>query len=87
MKLFFYKTIFVAFVFFITFKITIGSTVKYVENKIYSLSSKENMEYMKQKIKDEMQVAISKEEYIKKEDAILINQFIKKIQKDLNNQN
>mgnify|MGYP001355889145 FL=1 len=49
MKLFFYKTIFVAFVFFITFKITVGSTVKYVENKIYSLSSKENLEYVKKK--------------------------------------
>ena len=50
MKLFFYKTIFVAFVFFITFKITIGSTVKYAENKLYSLTSKENLEYLKQKI-------------------------------------
>ena len=34
-----------------------------------------------------MKVAVSKEEYIKKDDAILINQFIKKIQNDLNNQN
>ena len=74
MKLFFYKTIFVAFVFFITFKITIGSTFKYVENKIYSLSSKENLEYIKQKIKDEMKVAVSKEEYIKKDDAILMTE-------------
>ncbi len=87
MKLFFYKTIFVAFVFFVTFKITIGSTIKYVENRLISLSSKENLEYIKQKIKNELKVAISKDEYIKKEDALLINQFINKIQKDLNNQN
>tara|TARA_B100000963_G_C22484570_1_gene606296 strand:+ start:161 stop:424 length:264 start_codon:yes stop_codon:yes gene_type:complete len=87
MKLFFYKTIFVAFVFFVTFKITIGSTIKYVENRLISLSSKENLEYIKRKIKNELKVAISKDEYIKKEDALLINQFINKIQKDLNNQN
>jgi len=87
MKIFFYKTILVAFIFFVTFKITIGSTVKYVENKIYSLSSKENLEYIKQKIKDEMKVAITKDEYIKKDDADLINQFFSKVKKDLEKQN
>ena len=41
------------------------------------------MESIKQKVKDEMRDAINKEVYLDPEDAKLINQFIKKIQKEL----
>jgi len=87
MKIFFYKTIFIAFIFFVTFKITFGSTVKYIENKIYNMSQRKNVEYIKQKIREEIQIAITKKEYIKKKDADLINQFLNKIKKDLDKQN
>ena len=42
---------------------------------------------IKDKIKNQMEIAINKDEFINKEDAELINRFINKIQKDLKNQN
>ncbi len=87
MKIFFYKTLLVALVFFIVFQITFGSLINKVENKIYEIKSKENIEMLKVKIKNQMEIAINKDEFINKEDAELINKFINKIQKDLKNQN
>ena len=49
MKIFFYKTLLVSFVFFIVFKITIGSVISSFESKIHNLSSKENIEMIKKK--------------------------------------
>ena len=87
MKIFFYKTLLAALVFFIVFQITFGSLVNKVENEIYEIKSKENIQMIKDKIKNQMEIAINKDEFIKKEDAELINKFINKIQKDLKNQN
>ena len=87
MKIFFYKTLLIAFIFFIVFKITIGSVISNFESKIYNLSSKENIEMVKEKIREEIKVAINKEKFINEEDADLINAFLKKVQTDLNNQN
>jgi|SaaInlStandDraft_1057018.scaffolds.fasta_scaffold189411_2 hypothetical protein len=84
MKIFFYKTLLVAFIFFIVFKITIGSLINEIENEVYKIKSKENIEMFKQNLREQMTTAIQKDEFIKKEDAELINLFIKKIQKDLN---
>ena len=57
------------------------------ERKIYDLSSKENIEMVKEKIREEIKVAIEKDEFISKEDANLINNFFNKIRSDLNKQN
>ena len=38
MKIFFYKTILIAFVFFITFKLTVGSLINQTESKIKDLT-------------------------------------------------
>ena len=84
MKIFFYKTLLVAFIFFIVFKITIGSLINEIENEVYKIKSKENIEMFKQNLREQMTTAIQKDEFIKKEDAELINLFIKKIQKDMN---
>ena len=84
MTIFFYKTLLVAFIFFIVFKITIGSLINEIENEVYKIKSKENIEMFKQNLREQMTTAIQKDEFIKKEDAELINLFIKKIQKDLN---
>lgn len=84
MKIFFYKTILVAFVFFIAFKITIGSLINQTESKVKDFTSKENVEIIKSKIRKEMQNAIEKDDYIKEEDAIIIRGFINKIKSELN---
>ena len=87
MKIFFYKTLLVAFIFFIVFKITIGSLINEIENEVYKMKSKENLEMFKQNLREQMMTAIQKDEFIKKKDAELINLFINKIQKDLNDHN
>ena len=83
MKIFFYKTILVAIVFFIAFKLTVGSLINQAENKIKNLTSKENVELFKNKIREEMVTAIEKENYIDDEDAILIKKFLKKVKSEL----
>ena len=84
MKIFFYKTMLVALVFFITFKLTIGSLINQTESKVKDFTSKENVEIIKSKIRKEMQNAIEKDDYIKEEDAIIIRGFINKIKSELN---
>jgi len=85
MKIFFYKTLLIAFTFFIVFKLTIGSLIKEVENTIYDNFSKENIERVKKNIREQIIVAVEKDNFIKKDDADLINAFINKVKKDLDN--
>ena len=87
MKIFFYKTLLVAFIFFITFKLTIGSLLNEVENKFQDSISKENIEKIKDDLRGQLNNAIKKDKFINKEDSELINAFIDKIKKDLKNQN
>ena len=86
MRIFFYKTLLVAFIFFIIFKVTFGLAISNFERKIQSFSSKKNIERIKEEIRKEIKVAINKDKFINQEDAELINIFLKKIQNDLNNQ-
>lgn len=83
MKIFFYKTILIAFVFFITFKLTVGSLINQTESKIKDLASKESVEIIKMKIRKEMQNAIDKDDYLNDDDAVLINKFLRKIRSEL----
>lgn len=83
MKIFFYKTLLVALVFFITFKLTIGSLTNEIENKIYKIKSKENIEKLKENLRNQIIIALQKDEFIKSEDAELINSFLIKIKEDL----
>ena len=85
MKIFFYKTLLVAFVFFTTFKLTIGSLINELENKLQRSVSKENIEKIKDDLRNQLYTAIEKDEFINKEDAELINAFINKVKKDLKN--
>ena len=83
MKIFFYKVLTFFVLFFIFYKLTIGQTIKLVEMKIDNLKSKENAEIIKMKVRDEISNALKKDRYLNKEDAILINNFIDKIRKEL----
>ena len=64
---------------------TIGAKIKQIQQEIDNFKSKENVEIIKDKIRDEIRNAISKESYLNKEDAKLINDFIDKIKIDLKN--
>lgn len=84
MKIFFYKTLFVSLIFVIVYKITIGSMINKIQNKAVNYFSKENIEFLKIKIREEISHSLEKERIISEEDKILINKFFNKIKKDLN---
>ena len=84
MKIFFYKSVLILFLFLIGFHYSFNYVVKTTKRNIESNISKEKIEYIKKKIKDEMKVAINKDKFISTEDANLINQFLDKISKNLN---
>tara|TARA_B100000035_G_C21004156_1_gene556382 strand:+ start:495 stop:758 length:264 start_codon:yes stop_codon:yes gene_type:complete len=84
MKLFFYKSLIVVFLFLITFHLSFGYLHKKIKSEIYNNFSKENVEYIIDKIRLEIKNAIDKDVYIKPSDANLINQFLDKIKSDLN---
>ena len=87
MKLFIYKSLLVFFLIFLLFQLTIGSVIKNYENKMDQYFSKQNLDQVKLKIREEMKNAIKKENYLSPEDADLINKFLKKLQKEIFTQN
>jgi|TARA_Y100000031_G_scaffold65764_1_gene73589 transcriptional regulator NrdR family protein len=70
---------------FVLYKITIGSSVETYEKKLESIFSKENTEFYKSKIRKEIKSAIKKDRILSESDAKLINEFIKKLNKELIN--
>tara|TARA_B110000438_G_C15515516_1_gene521824 strand:+ start:72 stop:338 length:267 start_codon:yes stop_codon:yes gene_type:complete len=87
MKLFIYKSLFIFFLVFLLFQLTVGTAIKNYERKIDSYFSKQSLEYMKSKMREEIENAIQKEKYLKPDDALLINKFLKKLQKEIFSQN
>ena len=85
MKIFIYKTLFIFVCIFILFQLTIGAKLKQLNNELAKLKSKQNIEIIKDKLRDELKNAISKENYLSSDDAKLINEFINKLKKELSN--
>jgi len=83
MKLFVYKSLFIFLCIFLLFHLTIGYQIRSLEKEIETLASKENIEMIKAKIRDEMKDAIKKDRYLNKDDAELIGSFIDKIQQEI----
>ena len=59
--------------------------IKQLNHKLEKFQSKENVENIKEKLRDELRNAISKENYLNPNDAKLINKFINKLKKELSN--
>ncbi len=87
MKLFVYKCIIVFFLLIVGFQLTFNYAKKEVARKIDEISSKENIDTVKQSLRNQMKDALQKEDLIKKEDAELINKFLDKINKELKQNN
>ena len=85
MKTFVYKTLFIFICIFVLFQLTIGATLKQLNKELSELKSKKNIEIIKDKLRDELRNAISKENYLSPDDAKLINEFINKLKKELSN--
>ena len=87
MKIFVYKTLFIFLCVFLLFQLTFGIKIKQLSDELEKFKSQKNIENMKNKLRDELRNAISKENYLSPEDAKLINVFINKLQKELSNNN
>jgi|MDTG01.3.fsa_nt_gb hypothetical protein len=83
MRLFLYKSLFILVAVFILYKITIGSLINRYENKIENYFTKETIEKYKVKIREELQDASTKDRILKKEDAELLSQILKKLQREI----
>ena len=84
MKLFIYKSLLVCFLIFILFQFTIGYTVRSYETKIQNYFSKDKINYIKDKLRSELKDGLKQDRILSKEDSILINNFLQKINKELN---
>lgn len=84
MKLFIYKSLITCFLIFILFHLTVGYTVRSYEIKIQNYFSKDKINYLRDKLRSELNDGLKKDRILSKQDAILINNFLNKINKELN---
>lgn len=65
------------------YKFTIGKEIDKVNNQINSFLSSDGRKVMINSLKEEIKKANEKENYLDEEERVLIKNFIKKIQKEL----
>ena len=85
MKSFFYKLVLIIISTIIVYKLTIGEQINSIINQIEFFSTKEGRKESINKVRKEIKRATEKENYLSREDAILINNFINKIKNELKN--
>ena len=83
MRQYIYKTIIIVLALILVFEFTIGKTINKFDQKIESLFSKEGRKETIISIKNEMQKAVDKDNYLSNDERVLIRSFIKKIKKEL----
>ena len=83
MKQFIYKTIIAIIAIVLVYELTIAKQIKEFTSQSEIILTKEGRKDGVEKIREELKKAIKKERYLTKEDAKLINQFIRKIRNEL----
>ena len=83
MKNFIYKIIVVVIATILVYEFTIGKKISEFGSRIDAVSSKEGRKDTVNKLREEIRKAIKKERYLSKEDAKLIGEFIRKVQKEV----
>tara|TARA_B100001121_G_scaffold159905_1_gene139601 strand:+ start:442 stop:708 length:267 start_codon:yes stop_codon:yes gene_type:complete len=83
MKQFIYKTLIAIVAIVLVYELTIGKQIKEFTSQSEILMTKEGRKDGINKIREELKKAVKKERYLSREDAKLINQFIKKIKKEI----
>ena len=84
MRIFFYKFIIILVGLFILYQLTIGYTIKKFEQKFYSINIKEQSEFIKNKLREEIKDTLKKDIILEKEDAILLKKFYLKTLSEIN---
>ena len=85
MKSFFYKLVLIIISTIIVYKLTIGEQINSIIDQVGLFSTKEGRKESVNKVRKEIKRATEKENYLSREDAILINNFINKIKNELKN--
>ena len=85
MKVFVYKTIFVLVGIYLLYQFTIGIKIESYERNLKNFTNDQGREQIRNKIRDELRKANSKDQILKIEDRKLLKEFITKIQNELNN--
>tara|TARA_B100000073_G_C23365346_1_gene424613 strand:- start:299 stop:565 length:267 start_codon:yes stop_codon:yes gene_type:complete len=83
MKQFIYKMIVAIIAVVLVYEFTIGKLIKKYSDKFNYISTKDGRKELVISLREEIQKGVKKERYLSKEDAKLLNQFIRKIQKEL----
>ena len=83
MRNYIYKVIIATIAVIIVFEFTVGRKFNEFNEITQKFLTKEGRKGMIVSIKTEMEKAINKENYLTKDDRILINKFISKIKKEL----
>jgi hypothetical protein len=84
MKNYIYKIIIATIALIIVFEFTIGRKFNQIDEISNNFLTKEGRKRMINSIKNEMEKATEKENYLTEDERILINKFISKIKKELN---
>ncbi len=84
MKQFIYKVLILIIAVVLIYEFTIGKVINNYTDKINFISTKEGRKETVISLRNEIKKAVKKERYLSKEDAKLLNQFINKIQNELN---
>ena len=67
----------------LVYEFTIGKLIKKYSDKFNYISTKDGRKELVISLREEIQKGVKKERYLSKEDAQLLNQFIRKIQQEL----
>ena len=83
MRSYIYKVIIFVLAIIIIFEFTLGKYINKFEQRLSSFTSIEGRKEIISSLKKEIQKANEKENYLDQEERILINNFLKKIKKEL----
>ena len=84
MRGFIYKIILIAFLFVIVFEFTIGKRIDPIVQNMNKFSNEQGRKELINKLRKEMRKGLEKENILKKDDRILINKFLNKLQEEIN---
>ena len=87
MKIFFYKSVLVFALFILAIHFSFGLIKKNLKREYTNLISKEKVEDIKNKIREELKNGAEKEVLINPEDAKLLNNFLIKLKSELEKTN
>tara|TARA_B100000989_G_scaffold32460_1_gene20714 strand:- start:1602 stop:1859 length:258 start_codon:yes stop_codon:yes gene_type:complete len=83
MRIFIYKCIIVFVGIYLTYNFTIGKKIDEYESKLIFLLTDQGREQVRQLIRKEIKNSIDNETLLKKNDQILLREFIDKLNKEL----